>query len=110
MDFLFRKKQTVQAWAEIVENGRDIANQELKKPKYNDYQGAEPILEIGVQVQPDSEPPFIAKMKAGLTKSHLLIPGVRVRVKYDPNKKQTVTLEDEIQAILERNPQLIKKQ
>jgi hypothetical protein len=110
MNFLFGKKQTLHALAEILEDGRMIADQEMKKPKYNDYKGSEPLLEIAVRVQPDNEPPFEAKMKAGLTKSYLLKPGVRVQVKYEPIKKQQVTLDDENQAILERNPQLIKKQ
>jgi hypothetical protein len=109
MNFLFGKKPTVQAFAEILEDGRMIANQEMQKPKYNEYKGSEPVLEINVRVQPANEPPFEAKMKAGLTKSFLLKPGVRVQVKYEPIKKQQVILDDENQAILERNPQLIKK-
>jgi hypothetical protein len=33
---------------------------------------------------------------------------VRVRVKYEPDKKKQVILDEDTQAILERNPQLIK--
>jgi hypothetical protein len=47
-------------------------------------------------------------MKAGISKSILLLPGVRVQVKYD-EKKTSVVLDDDHQAILARNPQLIKK-
>ena len=110
MNFLFGKKQSTQAFAEVLEDGRAISAQEMKKAKYNDYSGAEPMLEIGVRVQPENEPAFEAKMKAGLSKSFLLMPGVRVQVKYDPTHKQQVTLDDDNQAILARNPQMIKKQ
>ncbi len=110
MSFLFGKKQTLQALAEVLEDGREKANQEMKKAKYNEYAGAEPVLEISVRVLPENEPPFEAKMKAGLTKTYLLKPGVRLRVRYDPAKKQHVTLDDDNQAILDRNPQLIKTQ
>ena len=67
------------------------------------------MLEIGVRVQPENEPAFEAKMKTGLTHSYLLKPGVRVQVKYEPGKTQQVTFDDEAQAILASNPQLVKK-
>jgi hypothetical protein len=107
---LFGKKKTVQALAEVLEDGRAMMNELMKQPKYNNYAGAEPMLEIGVRVQPENEPAFEAKMKTGLTHSYLLKPGVRVQVKYEPSKKQRVTFDDETQAILARNPQLVKKQ
>ncbi len=110
MNFLFSKKQSVKAFAEVLEDGRAVLNREMQKPKYNEYKGAEPMLKIAVRVQPENEPPFEAKMKVSLTKSYLLIAGVRVQVAYDPKKKQDVTLDDDDQAILARNPQLIKKQ
>jgi len=110
---LFGKKKTVQALAEVLEDGRAIMNAEMKKAKYNNYAGAEPMLEIGVRVQPDvglgSEPAFDAKMKTGLSHAYLLKPGVRVQVKYEPGKNGTVTYDDDAQAILARNSQLIKK-
>jgi len=106
---LFGKKQTVRALAEVLEDGRLIADREMKKPRYREYRGAEPMLEIGVRVQPENEPPFEARMKAGLSKSFLLMPGVRVQVKYDAAGRDHVVLDDENQAILARNPQLIKK-
>ncbi len=40
----------------------------------------------------------------------LLLEGVRVQVKYDPNHKGEVTIDDSHQTILARNPQLIKKE
>ncbi len=110
MRFLFRKKRTVEVFAEVLEDGRAKMNQEMKKAKYNQYSGAEPMLNIAVRVQPESEPPFEANMKAGITKSTLLLPGVKVLVKYEPGKEQRITLVDELQAILDRNPQLLKKQ
>lgn len=109
MDFFFKKKQMLSAFAELIEDGRTLMNQELKKAKYNEYQGAEPMVEILVRVFPDNELPFEVKMKAGITKTYLLKAGVRVKVKYDAAKKQPAVLDDETQAILERNPQLIKK-
>ncbi len=110
MSPLFGKKQTVQALAEVLEDGRALAAQEMKKPKYREYAGAEPMLEIAVRVQPVDDTAFEAKMKAGLSKTYLLVPGVRVQVKYEPGRQQPVTLDDEPQAILDRNPQLIRKQ
>ncbi len=106
---LFRKKQAVRAFAEVLEDGRASANRELKKAKYREYRGAEPMLSIAVRVQPQNEPPFEATMKAGVSKSLLLMPGVRVQVTYDPQGKDDVVLDDELQAILDRNSQLVKK-
>jgi hypothetical protein len=111
MSFLFGRKpaQSVQALAEVLENGRDMANEEMKKPKYNDYRGPEVSLDVAVRVQPQNEPPFDAKMKVFLLKMYLLKPGVRVLVKYDPSKKEKVEFDDDAQAILARNPQLTKQ-
>ena len=109
MNLLFGKKQNVKAFAEVLEDGRAVMNREMQKPKYREYKGAEPMLEIAVRVQPENEPPFEAKMRAGMSKSYLLIAGVRVQVTFDPNQKETVTLDDTNPAILARNPQLIKK-
>lgn len=108
MNFLFGKKQRVQAIAELLEDGRERMNEELKKPKYNNYAGREVFIHVAVRVQPENEPPFESKMKASLLKSYLLTPGVRVNVTYDPAKKEQVAMEDEPAAILERNPQLKK--
>ena len=108
MSFLFGKKQSVQALAEVLEDGREIMNAEMKKPKYNNYSGREVFIEVAARVQPDNEPPFEAKMKVSLLKTYLLKPGVKVRVQYDPAKKEQVTMDDEAPAILERNPQLKK--
>ena len=108
MNFLFGKKQSVQAIAELVEDGREIMNEEMKKPKYNEYAGREIFIEVAVRVLPEDEPPFEAKMQAGLLKAYLLKPGVRVRVQYDPAKKERVSMDDEPAEILERNPQLKK--
>jgi hypothetical protein len=61
-----------------------------------------------VRVLPENESPYEAKMKVSLLRAYLLKPGVRVLVKYDPAKKEQVIMDDEAQAILERNPQLKK--
>jgi len=36
-EFLFWKKQSIQSLAEVLEDGREIMNAEMKKPKYNNY-------------------------------------------------------------------------
>jgi hypothetical protein len=108
MSFLFRKKQSVQSLAEVLEDGREIMNTEMKKPKYNNYSGPEAFIYVAVRVQPDNEPSFESKMKVSLLRAYLLKPGVRVRVKYDSSKKDQVSMDDEAPAILERNPQLKK--
>lgn len=109
MAFLFGKKQTIQALAEVLEDGREEMNLEMKKPKFNNYSGPEVFLEISVRVQPQNEPPFESKMKVGLLKMYLLKQGILVRVKYDPRNQKQVENDDEPQLILERNPQLNKK-
>jgi hypothetical protein len=108
MSFLFGKKQSVQAVAEVLENGREIMNAEMKKPKYNNYSGREVFIEVAVRVQPDHEAPYDARMKVSLLNAYLLKPGVRVRVNYDSAKKEQVIMDDEANQILERNPQLKK--
>ena len=108
MGFLFGKKQIVQALSEVLEDGREKINAEMKKPKFKNYSGPEVFLDVAVRVQPQNEPPFEAKMKVGLLKMYLLKQGVVVQVKYDPRKRDFVEYDDEPQAILERNPQLMK--
>src|SRR5258706_15374918 len=108
MGFLFGKKQTVQALAEVLEDGREKMNAEMKKAKFNNYSGREVLLDLAIRVQAQNEPTFEAKMKVGLLKMHLLKAGVVVRVKYDPRKPEQVEYDDELQAILDRNPQLKK--
>jgi hypothetical protein len=111
MNFLFGKKPaSAQAFAVTLENGRDVANREMQKLKYNREYQNEPVFDIAVRVEPANEAPFESIMKAGLTKTYVLITGVRVQVKYDPAKKQQVTIDDEVPAILARNPQLVKKE
>jgi hypothetical protein len=105
---LFGKKKTVQALAEVLEDGRAMMNAVMKQPKYNNYSGKEPMLDIRVRVQPVNEPPFEAKMQTGLTHSYLLKPGVQVQVSYEPGKPDHVKFDDEAQAILARNPQMVK--
>lgn len=108
MSFLFGKKQTAYALAEVLEDGREIMNAEMKKPKYNNYAGKEVFIDVAVRVQPENEMPFESKMKVSLLKAYVLKPGVLVRVQYDPAKEQQVMMDDEPAEILERNPQLQK--
>lgn len=109
MSFLFGKKQSAQALAEVLEDGREKMNLEMKKPKFNNYSGPEVFLDVAVRVQPQYEPPYEAKMKVGLLKMYLLKPGITVRVKYDPRKPDQVEYDDDLQEILGRNPQLKKQ-
>ena len=66
MRFLFGKKQSVQSLAEVLEDGREIMNTEMKKPKYNNYSGREVFIDVAVRIQPDNEAPYEAKMKVSL--------------------------------------------
>ena len=109
MSFFFGKKQSAQALAEVLEDGREKMNLEMKKPKFNNYSGPEVFLDVAVRVQPQNEQPYEAKMKVGLLKMYLLKPGVTVRVKYDPRKPDQVEYDDDPQEILARNPQLKKQ-
>lgn len=109
MKSLFGEKMTHLTFAEVLEDGLAISNQEMKKIKYNTYRGAEPVFEIAIRLQAVDEPPYETKMKAGLGMMFLLRPGVKVQVKYDPAGKQPAILDDDLQTILQRNPQLIKK-
>ncbi len=108
MSFLFGKKQSIQALAEVLEDGREKMNMEMKKPKFNNYSGPEVFLDVAVRVQPQNEPPYEAKMKVGLLNMYLLKPGVIVRVKYDPRKREQVEYDDNPQEIISRNSQLKK--
>lgn len=109
MSFLFGKKKQVQALAETLEDAREVAKKLMQQPKYRDYAGAEPMLEVLVRVLPEGEPPFEAKMKVGLTKHYVLGIGVRVQVQYTPGAQPSVTMVDDVPAIMARNPQIIKK-
>ncbi len=108
MKFLFGRKKMVQAMAEVLEDGREITNQEMSKAKYRQYSGKIPMIEIPVRVRPETEPQFDAIMKAGLNQTYLLMQGVMVQVKYKSGEPKQVTMDDTDQAILARNPQLIK--
>lgn len=110
MNFLFGKKEEMQAMAEVLEDGREVMNREMAKPKYNSYKGAEPMLEVKVRVQPKDDAPFESVMKVGMTKSFLLLQGVMVKVKYQKGKNQKVELDDDNQIILERNAKILKKE
>jgi hypothetical protein len=105
---LFSKKQMTYALAELLEDGRERMNEEMKKPRFNNYSGPEVFLDVAVRVQPQKEPPYDAKMKVGLLNMVLLKQGVTVCVKYDPRKPERVEYDDDPQSILERNPQLKK--
>jgi len=95
-------------FAEVLEDGRAIMTAEMEKPKYRNYAGGEVFIDVAVRVQPKSEAPYEAKMKVSLLRAYLLKPGVRVRVKYDPAKKEQVMFDDQTPTNLERNPQLKK--
>jgi hypothetical protein len=106
---LFGKKEETQATAEVLEDGLEIMNQEMKKAKYNNYKGAEPVLNIRVRVQPKDDLPFEATMNVGMTNSFLLKCGVIVQVKYQKGKSEHVVFDDNQQNLLERNATILKK-
>ena len=108
MSFLFKKKPKYQAIAELLEDGEALFKIEMSKKKYNSYSGKEPTVDILVNVQPEYKPSFEAHMQAGSSVSFLLKKGVKVLVEYTDGKKG-VKLTDEVQAILDRNPQLRKQ-
>jgi hypothetical protein len=97
----FGKKETVQSLAEVLEDGRAAMD---------DKMGKEPTIDIAVRVMPEFEVPWEATMKAGIGSSFLLMPGVQVQVKYEAEKKEHVELDDNPQAILARNPQMVRKE
>jgi hypothetical protein len=41
-----------------LEDGREIINQEMKKPKYNNYSGREVFIDVAVYVQPENAMTF----------------------------------------------------
>jgi len=51
MSFLFGKKQNVPSLAEVLEDGREIMNTEMKKPHYNNYSGPEVFIAVAVCVK-----------------------------------------------------------
>ncbi len=102
-------KKSEQAFAVVLENGREIGDLAIKKMSPRREYHDEPTVDIAVRVEANDEPSFEAKMKTGISLTFLLLKGVRVQVKYDPNHKGEVTIDDNHQAILARNPQLIKK-
>ena len=106
---MFFKKKKVCCLAQVLEDGRHLADEEMKKPKYKNYQGPEVFISIKARVQPNDAPPFEAAMKASILKCVLLLPGVVVQVNFDPHHLERVELNDELQSILDRNPQLKKQ-
>lgn len=106
---IFFKKQKVSCLAQVLEDGRQMADEEMKKSKYKNYHGSDVFILVKVRVQPDEVPAYEADMKASILKCVLLLPGVEVQVKYDPHHLERVELNDELQSILDRNPQLKKR-
>lgn len=104
----FGKKEIARASAELLEDGREISLQAMKSVKYNEYHGKEPKFEMRVRVLPDYEVPWEATMKAPLGCCFLLLPGVVVNVRFEADKKDEVELDDDVQSIVDRNPQLIR--
>jgi len=51
---LFSKKETVHALAEVLEDGRALMNEIMKKPKFNNYSGPELKLEVAARFQPQN--------------------------------------------------------
>ncbi len=93
----------------MLEDGRQMADEEMKKPKHKNYRGVEIFIPVKVRVQLNEIPAFEAEMKASVEKCVLLLPEVVVQVNYDPHNLERVELNDELHSILDRNPQLKKQ-
>jgi len=107
----FGKKETVQSLAEVLADGRAAMDDKMSGIRYRNHsEGKEPTIDIAVRVMPEFEVPWEATMKAGIGSSFLLMPGVQVQVKYEAEKKEHVELDDNPQAILARNPQMVRKE
>jgi hypothetical protein len=111
---LFGYKQSLTALAEVIEDGRAKVNEETKKKIESSNSGDGGLyfdnttLQLAVRVLPENEEPFEAQMETGFTSAFLLKPGVQVLVKYNPKNKAEVSLVDDYNTIVGRNPQLIK--
>jgi hypothetical protein len=104
----FRKKSPQTAIAELVDNGREVADQAMKSAKFSTYKGAEPMFPMRVVVRAEDGRSWDATMEAGPTTAFLLLPGVRVKVKYDASAPDKVTIDATAPEILADNPQLKK--
>jgi len=108
MSFLFGKKQkqTVTAMAEVMENGASKVKEWLTNNMDKIGKVEMPMFKILVHVTPEGGSPFDAQMETGRPAIDLMRPGVHVWVNYDPNQKEQVSLVDDVNDILTRNPQL----
>lgn len=71
------------------------------------YSGPEIFLDVLSRVWPtDGSVPYETTMQASLFFAHFLRPGVKVAIKIDPQNKNQVVLDDTMQDIVQRNPQL----
>lgn len=93
------------AMAEPLVEAQPLADAKMKG--ISNYSGPEIFLELPARVFPeDGSPPFEATMYASLFFAHFLRPGVRVTVKMNPQSRSHVALDDSMQEIVQRNPQL----
>lgn len=93
------------AMAEPLVEAQPLADAKMKG--IGSYSGPEIFLELPVRVFPeDGTLPFEATMYASLFLAHFLRPGVRVAVKMNPQSRTHIALDDSMQEIVQRNPQL----
>ena len=104
----FKKKSPQSAVAELVDDGREIFEQAMRSPKFNTYRGPEPMFPMRVVVRSPDGRRWDATMQAGPSTAFLLLPGVKVKVRYDAGAPEDVTIDDTPASILEANPQLKK--
>ena len=110
MNFLFKKKPNLKpAEAICLQDGRELATQWSLKNRHNGPFKKEPTFEILVRVETQEDGAFESQMVFPLSLHFVLVSGVRVRVEYDPLNHSKVTSADTNQAILDRNPQIIKQ-
>jgi hypothetical protein len=102
----FKKKSPKSAVAELVDNGREISEQAMRSPKFNTFKGAEPMFPMRVVVRDADGRSWDATMEAGPSTAFLLLPGVKVKVRFDAGSPEKVTIDDTAPSILAANPQM----
>jgi hypothetical protein len=65
------------------------------------------MVDVSVRVEPEGSPAFQAVMKAGILRTFVLLPGVRVHVKHKGTSD--VVLDDDDASIPERNAAILKR-
>ena len=91
--------------AEPLVEAKPLAD--AKMQGVGNYSGPEIFLDVPARVWgPDGGVPYETTIQASLFFAHFLRPGVKVTVKISPQDKNIVVLDDTMNDIVQRNPQL----